>query len=61
VQFKALKQDVLLQMFEPGLQDDESFSASGNLFTIGNRFGYFACGCQNGRTVVLYADGRIDI
>jgi hypothetical protein len=41
-------------MFEPGLENDESFPASGNLFTVGNRFGYFACGCQNGRVPISY-------
>ena len=50
MQFRALKQDVLLQVFEPGLQDDESFPASGNLFALGNRSGWFACGCKNRRT-----------
>jgi len=48
VQFKALKQDVLLQIFESGLQDDKIFPSSGNLFAIGNRTGYFVCGRQNG-------------
>ena len=38
-------------MFEPGLEDDETFPASGNLFTIGNRTECFACGCPNGRYI----------
>ena len=53
MQFKALKQDVLLQMFESGLQDDDSFPSSVNLFAIGNRTGYFACGRQNGLNMKL--------
>ena len=35
-------------MFEPGLQDDETFPQSGNLFAIGNRTGCFVCGCPEG-------------
>ena len=35
-------------MFEPGLQDDDTFPYSGNLFAIANQSCYFACGCQNG-------------
>jgi hypothetical protein len=48
VQFKALKQDVLLQMFDPGLQDDETLPQSANLFAVGNRTGFFVCGCPQG-------------
>ena len=39
-------------MFEPGLEDDETFPASGNIFAVGNRTGYFACGCKHGMSVV---------
>ena len=53
MQFKALKQDVLLQIFESGLQDDASFPSSGNLFAIGNRTGYFICGRQKGINMKL--------
>jgi hypothetical protein len=62
VQFKALKQDVLLQMFESGLEDDNIFPSSGNLFAIGNRTGNFVCGCQNGMSAkLLSANQRNDI
>lgn len=45
-------------MFEPGLEDDETFPASGNLFTVGNRTGYFACGCPNGKSILNGVDDR---
>jgi hypothetical protein len=48
LQFKALKQDVLLRLFDSGLENDESFPASANIFVVGNRTGWFACGCQQG-------------
>jgi hypothetical protein len=48
LQFKALKQDVLLRLFDSGLENNESFPASANIFVVGNRTGWFACGCQDG-------------
>ena len=47
IQFKALKQDVLLQLFERDSCHEE-FLASQNLFTVSNRQGYFACAHPKG-------------
>lgn len=41
-------------MFEPGLEDDDTFPASGNLFAIGNRTGYFVCGRPNGMMMISF-------